>query len=187
MAHPSRSKFFPYLRKKLGKVPFAIDKGYGIWENAKKAWGLHKSDSDYHIVIQDDAIIGKDFLKNAKEHLKKYPNHAHCFYYGKRKNEKIMNAAKKGIKNGGVEMDKLNWGVAVCLPKKIIPGMLKFCDSLKILHNHDDSRISQYLQKISMKIWYPLPSLIDHRWDEKSLMGNCEGVKKRQAFKFIGE
>lgn len=182
--HPSRSKFLPYLKGKLGDVPVAMDDGHGIWENRKKAM-LLTLDGDYSLVIQDDAIIGKNFYENVEREISAHPDQAYSFYFGNRKN--MLDGARRALKNGGINMGWLSWGLAICLPTRIIPDLIKFGDGVSGYDRHDDTKIAQFLAKIKMNVWYPMPSLVDHRWQEKSLMENSEGVKKRVAFKFIGE
>jgi hypothetical protein len=180
MAHPSREKFFSYLKENLGDIPFSIDyENKGPWENAKKAWAMFDPNAEYHTVIQDDAIICKDFYNKAEKVLK-YPNLAYSFYYGYRGNTKRV--FEKGLKDGGILKNGLSWGVAICLPTKLIPEMIEWCDkSLRI--KNDDTRISYFLKWKGIKVYYPIPSLVDHRTGEISLVGDAG--KGRRAWLFI--
>ena len=70
MAHPSREKYFGYLKERLGDIPFAIDtESKGVWENCKRAWKLYDPMADFHLVVQDDAIVCDDFLEKANATL----------------------------------------------------------------------------------------------------------------------
>lgn len=185
MMHPTREKYKDYLLSKLGDIPIIMDRGKGVWDTARRAWLSYDKNADYHLVVQDDAIVGKDFKERLEKEIRRHPNCAINLYFGNRK--RLYKIAEKELKNGGVRMDWLSWAVAVCLPRKIIEGMVGYCDNMKILENHDDTRISHYLLKIGMGVWYPLPSLVDHRWQEPSLIESNEGVRKRHAIYFIGE
>lgn len=186
MAHPSREKHFPYLKSKLGEdVPFAICKGKGIWENCKAAWRLHDKRAKYHCVIQDDAIIGKNFKEEAEKVILSKPGRAFSFYFGNRKKFKDM--AEQGMRDGGVTMGWVSWGVAVCLPTDKIEPMIAFAERLPERYKrHDDTMIAKYLSSMQIPVFYPMPSLIDHRADEKSLMESDAGGG-RHAYRFIGE
>jgi len=187
MAHQARAHYFDYLIEKLGDVPFSIDSienRYGMWGNCRRAWQLADPGSDYHVVIQDDAIIGRDFYANVKTQIEARPGHAFSFYFGNRKNMYAL--VNLGLQSGGLSLNWLSWGVAVGLPTKRIPEMIKFCDNLPHrYYNHDDTMIAKWLQWAGIPVWYPLPSLVDHRTGP-SLIG--EGTKQgRKAFKFKGE
>lgn len=185
MAHPKRKRHFPYLREKLGDVPFSIDGGWGIWENCKRAWALHDPSADYHLVVQDDAIICRNFFEEAEKVMLSKPGYAYSFYFGNRK--RLADLSAKALKEGGCEMYWISWGVAICLPTTIIRDLPKFCDRLPLRYRkHDDTMIAKYVNHLRIPVWYPVPSLIDHRADEKSLMSSDPGGG-RKAYRFLGE
>ena len=134
--------------------------------------------ADYHVVIQDDAIICDNFREIAERTISRDEKYAYSFYYGRRQENREQ--AKIGLKNGFIISNWLSWGVAICLPTKIIPQMIEFCDRYTI--KNDDSRIAGFLKFHGIKIFYPMPSLVDHRADEKSLVGD---PGHRQAWFFI--
>lgn len=188
MAHESRERYFNYLREKLGDVPFSIDKigeeNIGIWENCKRSWKLYDKNADYHVVIQDDAIIGNDFINKAIKEIEAHPGNAFSFYFGNRK--RFKETAEKADKQNGITMHWLSWGVAICLPVNQIEKMIKYCDKLpERLKKHDDTMIANFLKSIKMPVWYPMPSLVDHRNEDTLMNSDLEGGRK--AYKFIGE
>lgn len=188
MAHEKREKFFDYLRMKLGDVKFSIDKdgpeNIGVWRNCRRSWLMHDPQADYHIVVQDDAIVCNEFTKRATEFIERTSdgkNKAYQFYFGNRK--ALKHFADVGYKKGYIEDATMWWGVAICLPVKLIPEMIKFCDQLKM--KQDDVRIRTFLLSKGIKVCYPMPSLIDHRTGEESLVG--DPGKGRKAFYFIDQ
>lgn len=183
MAHPSREKFIPLLKEKLGEWPVSYDNGEGIWANRKNATLLYNPTADFHLVIQDDAIIGQDFFANALRELENHPKDAHSFYLGNRRNWQAL--YRNAEKQGGLHMDWLSWGLAICLPTKLIPELIEYCDKMKGYEKNDDTRIAKFLEMKKIKIWFPVPSLIDHRIEKSLVTG--ETNKFRKAFKFIGE
>lgn len=182
MAHPSREKYFQYLKDNLGDVPFSIDGGWGVWENCKRAWRMHDPKADYHVVIQDDAIICKDFKARAERlvgHQRK--QYAYNFYFGNR--QAFRELAKQGMKKGYIITRWTNWGVAICLPVWLIEEMIQFCDKLK--SRHDDTRIGTFLKHKGIELFFPMPSLVNHRTHESSLVG--DPAMHRQAWHFIDD
>jgi hypothetical protein len=181
MAHSSRAKYFKELKERLGDVPFSIDKAgaeIGVWNNCKRAWQMHNRDAEFHVVIQDDAIVCKNFRARAEAILGSQEQ-AYNFYFGNRRVYKKL--ADAGMKQGHLFTRWPNWGVAICLPTKLIPDMIKFCD--KLTTRHDDTRIGFFLKSKAIKIYFPMPSLIDHRTGEKSLVGDPSDG--RHAWYFI--
>jgi hypothetical protein len=94
----------------------------------------------------------------------------------------LMDAGKQGLKKGFVIKNMLHWGLAVCLPTDLIEEMIKFGDTMNI--PQDDARISYFLQRKKMSVYYPMPCLVDHRVG-KSLV-NDPG-RNRTAYKFIDD
>ena len=182
MAHPSRKEFFTYLKERLGDVPISIDEGCGIWENCKQDWRLHDPKADYHIVIQDDAIVCDNFIELATKAITdgKEKGCVTSLFFGKRK--LLQDIAEKGIKDGFVIRDMLHWGIAVCLPVNLIEEMISYGNTKNI--DQDDTRISYFLQSKKIKIYYPIPSLIDHRHGESLVK---DPGKFRSAYKYIDE
>ena len=179
MAHPSREKFFPYLREKLGDIPFSIDEtGIGVWESRKRATLMFDPTADYHLVLQDDAIICENFKELAEKTIGNNGKYVYNFYYGRRRNR--VKEAKHGEKKGYVISDKVTWGVAICFPTKLIPEMIKYCD--KLTAPQDDHRIGLFVRHKGIKVYFPIPSLIEHRAEEESLVGNAFSPGRKAAY-----
>ena len=67
MMHPDREKFKPYLLDKLGNVPVVLDNKNSIWDTCQRAWAEFDPTADYHVVIQDDALVCDDFKEKAEK------------------------------------------------------------------------------------------------------------------------
>jgi hypothetical protein len=180
MAHPKRKEMVDSLLEKLGPVPVTWDASDGIWENRKRATISFNEEATHHLVLQDDSILCRDFLKELEKQIEQRPNHIISLYYGNRLRAREL--AENNFKNGGVEADWLWWGLAVVVPTKLIPDLIKYADNIDI--PQDDTRMAMFIRNRGLKVWYPLPSLVDHR-NVGSLIGD-NGVR-RIAFKFIGE
>jgi len=183
MAHSSRAKYFPYLKLKLGDIPFSIDraeKEIGIWQNCRRAWLMHDMTSDYAITIQDDAIIGNDFIKRAEKIMTK--DMVYNFYLGRPRFKKIVNEARKRGKEYIIKKN-IHHEIALGFPTKRVKEMVEFCDRFNPTH---DRYINRYVNEKALKVYFPMPSLIDHRAG-KSLHKLNKGHYIAKATWFIGE
>jgi len=190
LAHPSRSKWHPYLREKLGNISFSIDNGCGLIENGKNAWKMYDPNAKFHCVLNDDAIIGQDFYNKASAILEKNGDKlAYSFYMGERKGYKeIVDSAYKSGR-GFVLSKKLFFGVAICLPVKYISHMFGFIDRIKDLplNRNFDTRIHRYVRSVGLRVYYPIPSLVDHRSNNENESLVYDRGADRKAQYFIGE
>ena len=186
MACLERKGFTLYLLNKLGQnTPIIWDEKSNVWDTRKRCLENHiKQNKDYCLTIQDDAIIGKDFHRRVQKEIEKHPDKAISFYFGYRK--RLVELAKTSKEEGGHIGKWLHWGLAVCLPRKTIEGIIKLGDNLAKYHNHDDTIIAKYLSSNGIEIWFPNPSLVEHRAEIKSIV-NQDILPNRKAFNFIGE
>ena len=182
MAHPSREKYFGYLKEKLNNPKFSIDvDSKGLLWNCVNSWKMHDLDSDYHIVVQDDAIVCKDFIEKATKLIEKNGRYLYSFYHANR--PAFKDQVEYALKNGGYIIKKnFHSGLAMAIPTDLIPSMIEFFEKQK--EPADDVRIGIWAKSIGMLNFIPIPSLIDHR-DEKSLHGNNKQNLYRRAYKFI--
>lgn len=191
MAYKDRKNRIPYLRKMLGNLDVSLDDGsLGLWGNSKKCWLSYDKSADYHLVIQDDAVICKDFYERLESIIKKHnEEYVYCLYFRlkSRKTHSEMNeAASSALKEKGFHFNRLQFAVALVIPTKIINDMIDYADNLDPIKykNTDDLRFSKYLNSINKKVFYPLPSLVDHSTEGESLAGNGHNLG-RQATWFI--
>lgn len=188
-AHESRAEYFPHLRERLGDVPFLVDvageKNLGCWLNNRRAWLAYDKTADFHVVIQDDAVVCKGFKEKAEAFIRTHyrPNRAFNFFLGKQERGTTNNDAvfKNALRDGYTVNKRNAWGVAICVPTKLIPQMIAFCDKFVNIPQ-DDVRIGKFLFAVHYDVCYPVPSYIEHRIG-KSLVGN-DSIG-RQAYKYI--
>lgn len=185
MAHEKRAHFFEYLKSKLGDVPFSVDKdgpeNIGIWENCKRAWRMHDPNAEYHIVVQDDMILGRDFLKRAEALMTQ--DYIYNFYMSKRPKYKNIVEHAMRTKKGFIILPNLCheacWGMRVSR----IEDMIKFCDALGATN---DRQINTYIRSHKLPVYFPIPSYASHR-AEPSLHELNRGKYPPGARYFIGE
>jgi len=179
MMHPSRAAFLPYLSERLEGAPAFIDDGGGLWATARRAWasGLDAG-AEYHLVVQDDALVCDDFRAQA-EALLDDPSVARSFYFGRRR--LYADRAPEWLEAGHVDLPILHWGLAICLPTAFLPSMLAFADAWEA--PQDDAKINRFLKSRGIRTRYPLPSLIDHRCEVSLVTGDAEPGRRAVYFK----
>ena len=181
MAHHSRQNYFAYLKQNLGEVPFSVDDGsLGIWKNCRQAWSLHDIDSEFSLVVQDDAILCRDFLKKAEEVLQE--DAVYCLYVGRLRYYKYVKEAKeKGYKSFFTH--HIANEVAIAIRTERIADMLDYCDKAGAT---SDREIHNWAKKRGLKVIYPMPSLVDHR-DDGTLHNLDHGNYRRVATWFADD
>jgi len=136
-------------------------------------------------VIQDDAVIPHDLVAGVEAALAHTPGDVPlCLYVGKVRPYKEMVAeyVRKADGASWLVMDRLNWGVAVVLPVPMVEAVVAAGDAQSIPNY--DSRMSTYFEANDIPVWYPWPSLVDHRESPSLVPGR--GHNGRVAHQFIG-
>jgi hypothetical protein len=178
MGHYKRAEFFPYLVEKLGDVPFSVDTGQGLIANCRNAWTMYDPTADYHVVIQDDAIVCDNFMARAIEVMKKASGLPISFFHVSPISYKKYKLQRE--ETGAIIQPGLSGGVALCLPVKYIPDMLKHYDADTV--PHDDHRIGRFVMSIKQPFYFPIPSLIDHRTGNASMMWRKPSTHKANEY-----
>lgn len=187
MAHPVRSAEAEELRGWLGDVPIVYDTNpepsadpRQRWDTGKAAWMEHDPSADWHMVIQDDALVCEDMIAGMESALTVLgPDGLVSAYTGKgRPNQlSVRNALNTARihKWQWTHTWSLNWGVAIIAPVSTIPDMLEWCSRPAREMTNYDMRIGQYYRDIvHWRTRYTIPSLADHR-DTFSLVGHGQG------------
>jgi hypothetical protein len=188
MAHEGRAELVPALQEQLGGAPVAWDpKGFrpreeSVWEVRRLALELRDPQAAFHLVVQDDAVVGDNFADRLAALLED-DQKAYCLYY-RHKNHKhngeMIAAAEAGRAKGGFTYRRMMWGVGMVLPSWLISDLIAYCDALTDV-KQDDVRIRYFLRERGVKTFYPLPSLISHR---KELMGR-NGLNRGRVAKWF--
>lgn len=174
MAHPDRNDQVRDLILALrAPVPIAWDEegppsgnGDRIWRTARRAWEMFDPAADFHVLIQDDAIVCADLLAGLEVALEHVPSDVLvCPYLGQggMVPPRWAAMAEKAEQAGAswVRALKLMWGVCLVVPTKHIPEMLTDCDRRAGVP--DDMRVSGWFHRRGLETWYTWPSLVDHR------------------------
>lgn len=167
MACKERENRIPYLKSILGDVPVSMDSGQykNIWENCKNAWSLYDKNAKWHLVIQDDSIIPKDFLQRLENILTDIGDKEYTLaLYAGGVLEKEINNAKENKEPYFIN-EKITNENALVIKTDKIDEMIKFCDR----RNADTDRyISQFCNYKFISICYPVPSIVQHSDDNVS-------------------
>lgn len=180
MAHPKRKEWAEELSKQLD-CPVYWDTDNTVWNTCKGAWGLADKDSDYHFVIQDDAILCKDFKNTVKKFvektLKKHQNVSFQLYVGKGRGlDKVKNIMTKDY----AILPNNMWGVAIGLPTKLIDEMIRFGNNYFAWQ--DDTKIKYFLKSKGMQTVFPVPCFVDHRIEATTLTPCVDFDKSSDCF-----
>lgn len=174
MAHPDRADLVVEMLSTLDRpVPVHYDPegppsgdGNRVWRVARAGWQLADPRSDFHLLIQDDALVVPDLLAGLERALDSVPANAVVSpYLGKggatpaRWHSMAAEADRRGA--SWVVSSKLMWGVGIILPTAAIPDMITHADRLERVP--DDMRVAGWASRRHAEIWYTWPSLVDHR------------------------
>jgi len=193
MAHPRRDHLVPHLVEDLGITDDKVvwDTANNRWHTGRRAMASYDPDCDWHVVVQDDAIVCADFLEGMAQALEYVPDDCIVQPYvgtGRPIQGYVQQAVDQADAEGAcwIEMRGMNWGVAVAVPTWTIESMLVWCDR-RTWPNYDKRVGQYYLSKLAWSTWYTWPSLVDHmdpeRDGEASLVSHGGG---RIAHRFLG-
>jgi predicted O-methyltransferase YrrM len=188
MAHPVRAKEVEELVASLDReVTIIFDERpqpskdpKQRWTTGKRAWQAYDPDADWHMVIQDDAIVCPDMIAGFETALAQFDGEGIVSAYtgtGRPDQNNVKRAIKNSDRFGHRWLTtwSLNWGVAFAVPTNTIDEMLAWCDRPARAQRNYDMRIGQYYRDIKgWKAWHTYPSLVDHR-DTASLVGHGQG------------
>lgn len=174
MAHPDRDERVKDVLAGLPDVdaPVSWDRegpasgnADRVWRNARAAWQMAEPDSDWHVLLQDDAVLCPDFAAGFSEALRHVPGPAVVSPYlgkGRLVPGRWAGLAEKADERGAtwIRTQKLMWGVCIAIPTLLIPDMIRHADTRANVP--DDMRVAGWAEKSGTDVWYTWPSLIDH-------------------------
>jgi hypothetical protein len=173
MAVPSRKPQAEALRAALSSYPFCdvsvtYDQAEGgthesEWLNGKASLLAGIGKGDYHVVIQDDAILTPNFYENIEGAIKNCPGGKALIslYTGKARPfpKRITEAVKKAYFATWLRHYLLIWGVGIIIPTSHIEHLIEFVDDRTEPY---DTRIGIFYQRNRLPVYYTMPCLVDH-------------------------
>jgi hypothetical protein len=193
MAHPARQQFVEQLQAtQLADVPVVWDRANDRWDTGRRSMLAYDPTADWHVVVQDDAVLCRDYLDGVAAALA----HVHepmpvAFYTGRVRpsaqfvTRMVMTAHVLG--RAWLQFPGPWWGVSVAIPVECIELMVAWGDANPRIPNYD-KRMAAYFESRGVPCRYSLPSLVDHRVgsENPSLIPGRGNAPSRTAHSFIG-
>lgn len=169
--HPDRKAWGRDLAAELmksGPAAIAYDERLdGAEVNHIRALALSAPDCEWHMVVEDDALLSSRFSELLPDALEQYPDSIVSAYTGqmfpRHRQDDFTRAASLGM---DLIADYVAHGVANAYPADIVDGLIDWInpDGIPV-----DEQISQFAQHHGVPVVYIMPSLVDHR-DAKSVL-----------------
>lgn len=172
MAVPSRKLQAEYLAAILRYYPFsdvsvtydqeAAGTHESEWNNGKNSLLAGVGKGDWHVVIQDDAILTPNFYENIEGAINNVPvKTIISLYTGKARPfpQRVQAAVNKAVDETWLRYILLMWGVGIVIPTSHIKPMLDFVADRTEPY---DTRIGIFYQRNRLPVFYTMPSLVDH-------------------------
>lgn len=188
MAHQKRAGYVPELLERLDReVEVVWDRRNDRWDTGSRAMLAHDPAADYHLVLQDDAVVPPDLLAGVERALRERPavgdGKPVSLYLGRHSAFRHAVDAM-GDDVSWVTINGLNWGVGIVMPTALIGECMKWCRPRHDVPNYD-KRISRWLETKRMETWHTWPCLVNHRESPSLVPGR--GYRGRVASRFVGE
>lgn len=184
MAHPERQEWAKELSQKLN-APIVYDRVNNIWDTCRRAWLSQVSvGAEYTLVLQDDSIVCENFRERAEAVLDSQDaDFITSFFAGYLCATKIKRALvrKEPYFLSGMIFNE----VALCMRTEHIEEMVAYCDARE---TKTDQEITKWARLKRLRIYYPVPSLVDHRDGEsiyRRVYQKPAWSRPRVAFKYV--
>lgn len=175
MAHPRRGRQAGILYNRIKAMPFTqatlvMDTTNTEWNTGKSALQAYRQPSDWHVVIQDDAILTPNFYENIVSAIEHLPNKTlFSLYTGTARplKDRVSLAVANAKDGEWLQSHQLYWGVGIAIPTDHIEKMLEFVEDIELQY---DNKIGEFYCQNSMPVYYCIPSLVDHDDELNSLI-----------------
>lgn len=175
MAHPSRGLQAGILYKRVKAMPFTqatlvMDTTNTEWNTGKAALQAYRKPSDWHVVIQDDAILTPDFYENIVSMITTLGKKTLISLYtgtARPLPNRVTAAVNKVEESGFLRSFQLLWGVGIVIPTDHIEPMLEFVEDIDLQY---DNKIGEFYCRNGLPVYYCIPSLVDHDDDLETLI-----------------
>lgn len=187
MAHNKRKWQARDLYIDLVKYPFSYvgitwDQKNEEWDTGKRALqqGIYHK-SDWHIVIQDDALITLDFYNNIVGAITALKEKSLISLYtgtSRPLGKRVKAAVEKAQDGEWLSFSQLLWGVAILIPTDHIAPMLDFVENIELQY---DNKIGEFYRQNALPVYYCIPSLVEHDDEMGSILGHGQSPEPRVA------
>ena len=175
MAHPKRGRQAGILYNKLKSMPFTqttlvMDTTNTEWLTGKAALQAHRKPSDWHVVIQDDALLTPNFYENIVGLVESLDVKTIVSLYtgtARPLKDRVIDAVTKAADGDLLQSHQLYWGVGFIIPTDHIEPMLEFVENIELQY---DNKVGEFYCQNQLPVYYSMPSLIDHDDDLGTLI-----------------
>lgn len=189
MAHPKRRVDAEALYGQLKLLPFVApeviyDQQNEEWHTGERALRYGVGKGDWHVVLQDDAVLTPDFYANIESAIAAVPTKVLVSLYTGRSRplaQRVQIAVDKAQDGEWLNFHMLLWGVGIMLPSDHIEPMLDFINEERWVDTPYDTRVGIFYQSNMLPIYYTMPSLVDHNDDLGSLLAHGKSEAPRVA------
>jgi len=190
MAHPRRKHWVPDLKREIPDATVVWDEFENRWDTGRRSLLAFNADADWHVVVQDDALVPSGFVDIVEAAIQNVPGPGPIgLYFGRSRPRKFETAFlfSQAKKHGAswIRYPGPYWGVGIAVPTADIPAIVAYGDKRTDVLNYD-LKIARYYQSQGKMCHYTLPSLVDHRTEgNPSLVPGRTGGNRR-AYLYIG-
>lgn len=188
MAHPARAAMVDELLGGLDRpVPVVWDQINDRHDTGIRALEAFDPACTHHLVLQDDVVVPRDLLAGVERALRYIPqDEPMCLYTGKVR--PFAGEIRRAVTRAGdgaswLTMQGVYWGPGIVLPTAHIPEIAEWWRGAGSKITNYDRRVSAWYALRKATVWYPWPSLVEHRDAESLVKGHGAG---RRAHSFIG-
>jgi len=191
MAHDKRTEAAEALNDRLVQYPFVSntitwDEINSEWHTGKRALLDGVGKGDYHVVLQDDAILTPNFYQNLENAINALDQKTLISLYtgtARPIPQRVTAAVNKAADGDMLRFHQLMWGVGIAIPTDHILPMLEFVENVDLQY---DNKIGEFYCQNGLPVYYLIPSIVDHDDDTDSLLpghGRDIDHEKRVAHK----
>ena len=138
----------------------------GAMYTARKTWNLPiKEGITHRCVLQDDVAVCGDFYEAIQKLTRLYPDVIYSLYCSRRALQYYNWPTMLDVKGCGV------YGQAIIVPVKYIKSIFEWVDSINPNYPHDDTAIGEYAKYHGIKVYTPVPNLVQHLCPNDSILG----------------
>ena len=195
MAHPKRRANAEALADQLRSYPFvSVNVIYDTpdaasheaeWDNGTRSLLDGVGKADWHLVVQDDAILSPGLYDNLQGAIATVPQKSLISLYtgtARPMGKRVKHAVDKVKDETWLSYWLLMWGVGILMPSSHIEPMIEFVADRTEPY---DTRIGIFYQRNRLPVYYTMPSLVDHDDDLGTLLpGHGTEPGARVAHKF---
>ena len=156
MAHPSRMEMVGPLAKSL-KAGITWDEKSSRWDTGKRAWeALADSEAEYGCVIQDDAVLCREFTRILPKALEYVPERSPVVLYA---GTSIRSQVRHVKDASWLVLQQIIWGPGIVMPTGLIRKVLAVGEHYRI--DNYDLRLSKWFERSGVPVYYTWPSLVE--------------------------